>query len=120
MTATYNDPADDADRFAYESAHDCPAFRRRCEQTDARIRNDIQALLITAEDLFREWAQDGLLDRSSKEYKWSEESRSVERRTVLRTPDQAVQHWASCIREVLLDARSLTAIEAEEVARGEP
>lgn len=119
MADTYNDPAIDDDRFRYEDRADLVGFREDCIEVDARVRRDVQELLCRAEDMLTAWARDGLLDLSHSVHRYCDETKQFQSRKMLRTRREAVDHYLACLRETLLDARSLTALEAEEVARGE-
>ena len=94
-------------------------WKREREAIDARVRNDVQELVIRLEEILTGWAADDLLDRSISSARWDDETRQFQQRRMVRSKAEAVQWHVAVIRDMILDARSLTAIEAEEVARGD-
>ena len=85
----------DANRYADEHAR---AWRDERIERAARIRNIMQALMLAAEDAARDLYQSGDLSRD------------------LRTPEKAGAYFAAIAKDMVLDALSLTAQEALDVA----
>lgn len=82
-------------------------------ETAARINNDIQELMATAEAVFMRWAEDGLLDRT---HRVTQFDHSVGRNVLVELPRMsplaASARWARAIRGVAEDALSVSAREA--------
>jgi hypothetical protein len=82
-------------------------------ETAARIANDVQALMAQAEEMFLAWAADGLLDRSNRVAAFDH---SVGRHVMIDLPRrsalEASARYASMVREVAMDALSVSAREA--------
>lgn len=94
-------------------------WERECAETDARVRQDVQELVCRAEEIFAAWARDGLLDKRTRRSMFDPETRQMEWRTVILADRDAIDLQLQYLTEILMDARSLTAVEAADVARGE-
>lgn len=81
-------------------------FEGECRRTAARMNDDMQEILLLVEEKARAWAVEGLLDKR----------RQKSARTTLRTDAEAVAWLVAMVRESLMDAHSMTAQEAREVA----
>lgn len=109
-----NDIADeiaDANHYAAEHAR---AWRDECRERAARIRNVMQALMLAAEEAAMELHRCGDLKLTADKFvqdHW---------KSVPITPQQAAAFVASGVHETLLDALSLTALEALDVAGEAP
>ena len=82
-------------------------------ETAARINNDIQGLMAAAETVFLRWAEDGLLDRTHRVAAFDH---SVGRHVMIDLPRrsalEASARFAGAVRDVAMDALSLSAREA--------
>lgn len=75
-----------------------------------RIAADRAALLDAARAMFRQWAEDGLLDRYQAQYEYDAAKRHYVRLPPKRlTEEEAVEHWAACVADTLSDALSTEA-----------
>jgi hypothetical protein len=95
------------------AANDDASWRMEARETAARIANDVQALMAQAEEMFLQWAADGLLDRSNRVAAFDH---SVGRHVMIDLPRrsalEASARYASMVREVAMDALSVSAREA--------
>jgi hypothetical protein len=95
------------------AANDDANWRAEARETAARINNDIQELMATAEAVFMRWADEGLLDRTHKDVQFDH---SVGRNVLVELPRlsplAASARWARVIRGVAEDALSVSAREA--------
>lgn len=95
------------------AAHDDANWRMEADETRARVANDIQGLMAAAETVFLQWAEDGLLDRSHRVVEFDH---SVGRHVMIdlrrRSALEASARYASMVREIAMDALSVSAREA--------
>jgi hypothetical protein len=90
-------------------------WRAEARETAARIANDVQALMAQAEEMFLAWDADGLLDRSNRVAAYDH---SVGRHVMIDLPRrsalEASARFAGAVRDVAMDALSVSAREAVE------
>jgi hypothetical protein len=95
------------------TANDDANWQIEARETAARIANDVQALMAQAEEMFLQWAEDGLLDRTHTDLQMDY---SVGRKVLVHLPRrsalEASARYASMVREVAMDALSVSAREA--------
>jgi len=95
------------------AANDDASWQLQADETRARVANDIQGLMAAAEAVFLQWAEDGLLDRSNRVAAFDH---SVGRHVMIDLPRrsalEASARYASMVREVAMDALSVSAREA--------
>jgi hypothetical protein len=95
------------------AANDDASWRMEARETAARINNDIQELMAVAETIFMRWAEDGLLDRTHTDLQMDY---SVGRKVLVHLPRrsalEASARYASMVKEVAMDALSVSAREA--------
>jgi len=95
------------------AALDDASWRIEARETAARIANDVQEIMAAAEAVFLRWAEDGLLDRSNRVAAFDH---SVGRHVMIDLPRrsalEASARFAGAVRDVAMDALSVSAREA--------
>lgn len=90
-------------------------YVKQAREIDARINNDVQAIMCAAEETALAWAKDGLLELAEPGLKFDEAKREHIRTMVPLTREQAAARVAIMVKQLLEDQLSEHALEMRDI-----
>jgi hypothetical protein len=93
-------------------------WRQMAQKDAAEIANDVQQLMCIIEDLMAAWSEKGWLRTDRALWERDADGKYVRHVRPLAA-SQASAYVAACVRDLVYDALSETALDAQRIAAGE-